>query len=41
MTQLERQIERCALMGWQHIGEGLFSHGQSMGWFTDRGFFKE
>jgi len=41
MTPSNQQIERCAMMNWEYMGMGLFSRGEQMGWFTDKGFFKE
>lgn len=35
----DRQIERCKLMGWDYMGDGLFECGSLMGYFTETGKF--
>lgn len=37
----QKQIENCAGMGWQYLGDGLFAKGDLLGWFTENGFYKE
>jgi len=37
----QTQIDRCASMGWHHDGEGIFTRGQEIGYFTADGFVKE
>ncbi len=29
------QIEKCELMGWQYLGDGLFARGDQLGSFID------
>lgn len=35
-----KQLERCALCGWEYLGDGLFAKDDSLGWFTTKGFMK-
>lgn len=35
------QIEKAAFMGWIYEGQGLFSRGEDIGWFTESGFVRE
>lgn len=37
----EKQIENCALMSWEYIGDGIFERNGQMGWFTSNGFHKD
>lgn len=37
----KEQLENCALMNWTYIGDGLFTKGDFIGYFTDSGFVKE
>jgi hypothetical protein len=35
------QIENAELMGWVYHGDGIFSRGDRLGWYTvDGGFYK-
>lgn len=36
-----KQMGRCAMMGWAYIGDGLFTRGDQIGYFTAEGFVKE
>lgn len=35
----ERQLQRCELLGWTYLGDGLFAKADRLGWFED-GHFK-
>jgi hypothetical protein len=35
-----KQLERCALCGWEYLGDGLFAKDDILGWFTAKGFIK-
>lgn len=38
----ETQLENCLSFGWVYLNDGIFSRGESIGYFTkDRGFQKE
>ena len=34
------RIDNCERWGWEYLGDGLFSKGDLVGWFTDNGFKK-
>jgi len=36
-----KKIQCCAEMGWDYLGDGLFTNGDLIGWFTEKGFHKE
>jgi len=36
-----KQLGLCAMMGWEYIGDGLFTRGDLVGYFTAEGFKKE
>ena len=36
----DQQIECCALMGWEYLGDGIFARGGQLGWFESSGFVK-
>lgn len=36
-----RQLERCALMGWTYLGDGLFAKAGRLGWFDGQYFTSE
>jgi len=35
------QLRNAQSMGWEYLGDGLFSKGDLMGWFYVGGFWKE
>lgn len=35
MKPTQQQLERCELMGWEYLGDGLFSKGEKIGLFTE------
>ena len=37
----EKQIETCEGWGWEHDGSGLFIKDGWVGWFNERGWYKE
>lgn len=34
------QIENCERFGWEYHGDGYFTNGEQIGYFTERGFIK-
>lgn len=41
ITPTEKQIINAAASGWEYLGDGLFSNGDQLGWFTSNGFVKD
>lgn len=37
----DTQIKRCIFFGWQHLGDGIFTNGEFLGYYNDSGFYKE
>lgn len=38
----KKQLDQCALLGWEYIGDGLFVREPLIGWFDEhKGFIKE
>ncbi len=35
MQPTPQQMERCELMGWEYLGDGIFARGNHLGSFID------
>ena len=36
-----KQLQYSAYMGWEYMGDCLFQKGDLIGWYHERGFWKE
>lgn len=36
-----KQLENCVRMGWAYLKDGFFERNEDLGYFTDKGFFKD
>lgn len=36
----DAQLKNCLVMGWAHLGDGLFAKDDYLGWFEQRTFVK-